>query len=76
MSFENIRNRFQVPARKGARVRVHGQTGTVTTVRGLTLRVRLDGMRWSQPYMPDELQWLPADAPEAPEPDGEAEGDH
>lgn len=73
MSFEDIRNRFQVPARKGARVLAHGQPGTVTTVRGLTLRVRLDGMRWSQPYMPDELQWLPADAPEAPQVDAEAE---
>jgi len=76
VSFENIRNRFQVPARKGARVLVRGQTGTVTTVRGLTLRVRLDGMRWSQPYMPDELQWLPVDAPEVPAADGTAEADH
>ncbi|MDZ4356551.1 MAG: polysaccharide deacetylase [Variovorax sp.] len=67
MSYENIRKRFQVPARKGARVLVHGQPGTVTTVRGFTLRVRLDGMRWSRPYQPDELQWLPADAPDAPD---------
>lgn len=71
MSYEDIRKRFHVPARKGARVLVHGQPGTVTTVRGLTLRVRLDGMSWSRPYLPDELQWLPAPAPE---PQGQGQG--
>lgn len=71
VSYEDIRKRFHVPARKGARVLVHGQPGTVTTVRGLTLRVRLDGMSWSRPYLPDELQWLPAPAPE---PQGQGQG--
>lgn len=70
VSYEDIRKRFHVPARKGARVLVHGQPGTVTTVRGLTLRVRLDGMRWSRPYLPDELQWLPAPASEPQEQGG------
>ncbi|RIX72455.1 polysaccharide deacetylase [Acidovorax cavernicola] len=72
VSYEDIRKRFHVPARKGARVLVHGQPGTVTTVRGLTLRVRLDGMTWSRPYLPDELHWLPD---QAPEPAGEGASD-
>ena len=73
VSYEDIRKRFHVPARKGARVLVHGQPGTVTTVRGLTLRVRLDGMSWSRPYLPDELQWLPAPASE---PQGQGGPEH
>ncbi|GER09838.1 polysaccharide deacetylase [Variovorax boronicumulans] len=75
VSYEDIRKRFHVPARKGARVLVHGQPGTVTTVRGLTLRVRLDGMSWSRPYLPDELQWLPAPAPE-PQGQGQSGPEH
>lgn len=58
MSYEEIRRSFQVPAKKGARVLAQGQPGTVTTVRGSILRVRLDGMTWSRPYSPSELQWL------------------
>jgi len=73
VSYEDIRKRFHVPARKGARVLVHGQPGTVTTVRGLTLRVRLDGMSWSRPYLPDELQWLPVPASE---PQGQGGPEH
>ncbi|MET3494294.1 polysaccharide deacetylase [Variovorax boronicumulans] len=60
MSFEDIRRRFDVPARKGARVEFQGQAGTVTTARGLMVRVRLDGMSWSRPYSPSELHWLDA----------------
>ncbi|WP_198085431.1 polysaccharide deacetylase [Variovorax sp. E3] len=61
MSFNDIASRFQVPARKGARVTVQGKPGTVTTARGTMVRVRLDGMRWSRPYAPDDLQWLGPD---------------
>jgi hypothetical protein len=62
--FEGICAHFNVPAKKGARVSFQGQPGTVTTARGLTVRVRLDGMSWSRPYLPDELQWLD-EAPKA-----------
>lgn len=58
MSFDDICRQFNVPARKGARVDFRGQPGTVTTARGLMVRVRLDGMSWSRPYSPSELLWL------------------
>ncbi|MDQ0035616.1 hypothetical protein J2W30_003384 [Variovorax boronicumulans] len=58
LGFEDICAQFNVPARKGARVNFQGQPGTVTTARGLMVRVRLDGMSWSRPYAPDELEWL------------------
>lgn len=64
MSFDDIRRHFDVPARKGARVEFLGQAGTVTTARGLMVRVRLDGMTWSRPYSPNELLWLET-SPEA-----------
>lgn len=57
MSFDDICRQFKVPARKGARVKYQGQAGTVTTARGLMVRVRLDGMSWSRPYAPGELSW-------------------
>jgi hypothetical protein len=58
LGFEDICAQFNVPAKKGARVVYQGQPGTVTTARGLMVRVRLDGMTWSRPYMPDELEWI------------------
>lgn len=61
--FEDICAHFNVPAKKGARVYFQGQPGTVTTARGLMVRVRLDGMTWSRPYSPDELQWLDEEPP-------------
>lgn len=69
MSYDHICARFNVPAKKGARVRFKDHLGTVTTVRGLMVRVRLDGMKWSRPYVPSDLQWLDAEAesPSAPQ---------
>jgi hypothetical protein len=61
LGFEDICAQFNVPAKKGARVVYQGQPGTVTTARGLMVRVRLDGMTWSRPYMPDELEWIDED---------------
>jgi hypothetical protein len=58
MNYEHIRARYNVPARRGARVEFQGQLGTVTSTSSAAVRVRMDGMTRSQPFAPDELHWL------------------
>jgi hypothetical protein len=58
MNYEHIRARYNVPARRGARVEFRGQLGTVTSTSSAAVRVRMDGMTRSQPFAPDELHWL------------------
>lgn len=43
MSLAEIRRRYYVPAKRGMRVRVHRQLGTITGSAGTQLRIRLDG---------------------------------
>jgi hypothetical protein len=69
MTYEAIRDQFNVPARRGARVLVNGQPGAVTSVRGFVLRVKLDGGTYSRPFHPRELQWVLDAAEERQEPD-------
>jgi len=73
MSYEEIRARFNVPAKKGARVRHQGKPGRVTNVRGLMVRVRLDGSTASRPFFPGELEWLdqPPESTPGPEPESQ-----
>ncbi|MFI5839425.1 hypothetical protein ACIA8K_06895 [Catenuloplanes sp. NPDC051500] len=52
MSLAYIRQRYAVPARRGARVVAAGQLGVITSARGAYIRVRLDGERHSTPWHP------------------------
>lgn len=61
MNYSHIRARYNVPARRGARVEFKGQLGTVTSTSSAAVRVRMDGMTRSMPFEPDELHWLDAD---------------
>lgn len=62
MNYAHIRARYNVPAKRGARVEFRGQLGTVTSTSSAAVRVRMDGMSRSQPFAPDELRWLDMDA--------------
>lgn len=42
-SADYIRRYYQVPAKRGARIRFRGQPGTIVGFRAQYLRVRLDG---------------------------------
>lgn len=64
MNIEEIYAQFRVPVRRGARVEFQGKLGTITKVYGLAVRVRLDGMTLSRPYLLSELQWLDQEARE------------
>ncbi|QOF76113.1 polysaccharide deacetylase [Variovorax sp. 38R] len=63
MTYEHIRIRFAVPAKKGARVQFRGRLGTVVSLRGWVVKVRFDGTHFSFPYDPRELEWLDALTP-------------
>lgn len=52
MSMEQIRDRYGVPAKRGARVAFEGRPGVITRSRGHHLRIRLDGERQSRVYHP------------------------
>jgi hypothetical protein len=66
MSFYYVRNHYNVPAKRGARVAYHGKPGTVV---GAThyVHVRLDGEGFAKPYHPKDegLVWL-ASLPKEP----------
>ncbi|MCR6475997.1 polysaccharide deacetylase [Variovorax sp. ZS18.2.2] len=62
MNYAHIRARYNVPAKRGARVEFQGQFGTVTSSSSAAVRVRMDGMLRSQPFAPDELRWLDTEA--------------
>ncbi|MGF6346579.1 hypothetical protein QF040_001292 [Variovorax sp. W2I14] len=72
MNYAHIRARYNVPAKRGARVEFHGQLGTVTSTSSAAVRVRMDGMSRSQPFAPDELRWLDTEAVVLPFPQGGA----
>lgn len=52
MSMQQIRDRYGVPAKRGARVEFEGRPGTIVSSRGHHLGIRLDGDRIVLPYHP------------------------
>lgn len=52
MSMEYIRDRYGVPAKRGARVVADGKPGTIVAARGGHLRIRLDGERDTRSWHP------------------------
>lgn len=57
MSLSYIRSTYNIPAKRGARVRFTGNsdravTGTITGASGHLLRIRLDGEQKSRSYHP------------------------
>lgn len=52
MSMEYVRNRYGVPAKRGARVVADGKPGTIVAARGGHLRIRLDGERHTGSWHP------------------------
>jgi|JI8StandDraft_1071087.scaffolds.fasta_scaffold248454_3 hypothetical protein len=68
MSLDYIRTAYNVPAKKGGRVRYTGdctklgepKLGTITGTEGARLRIRMDGDSFSNIYHPTwELEYLP-----------------
>jgi hypothetical protein len=49
MSLSEIRRRYGVPARRGARVTFEGEGATITSARGHHLRLRFDGRLRTEP---------------------------
>lgn len=64
MSFEYIRKTYNVPAKRGARVRYTGcgqnDLGTIKSASGGHVMVKLDNAKHPQPFHPTwELEYLP-----------------
>lgn len=72
MSMQYVRDYYRVPAKRGGRIRYTGdrepRLGTITSARGGSLRIRLDGEKHAAPYHPTwELEYLtPADREDQP----------
>jgi len=61
MSLEYIRVYYQVPAKKGSRVKAYGESGVITGASGPHLLIKLDGQKHSNPYHPtDGIEYLEA----------------
>ena len=65
MSMQYIRNAYNVPAKRGARVEYTGEispsVGTITGSEGARIRVRMDGEAYTGIYHPTwEMRYLPA----------------
>jgi hypothetical protein len=73
MSMEYIRKTYNIPAKRGKRIRFHGHDGVITGSLGCRLRARFGGIStallhptWDIEYLPDEenysdserLDWL------------------
>lgn len=52
MSAEYVRRYYRVPAKRGGRVVVDGKPGVITSFRGASLMVRLDGDKRPVPCHP------------------------
>jgi len=60
-SFDYVRSRYGVPAKRGGRVKFRGMLGTLTSGAGNYVRVRLDGEERSIIVHPTwEMEYLPA----------------
>lgn len=67
MSLAYVRKAYQVPAKRGGRVRYTGEGrdefGTIVGAAGGHLRIRLDGVRHSMPFHPTwEIKYLNPEA--------------
>lgn len=62
MGLRYIRDTYGVPAKRGARVKYSGLVyGTITSVCGARIRIRLDGDTFSLPFHPTySLEYLAA----------------
>lgn len=63
MSLAYVRKAYQVPAKRGGRVRYTGERreefGTIVGAAGGHLKVRLDGVRHSMPFHPTwEIEYI------------------
>ena len=57
--YQYVRDRYGVPARRGARIRFEGRPGTVVAPRGAYVGIRLDGEKRIGNYHPTwHLDWL------------------
>lgn len=70
MSMAWVRKRYNVPARRGMRVRYTGcgknELGTIRSASGGHLNIQLDGIRHTMPFHPTwELEYLPTGAGDA-----------
>lgn len=52
MSMAYIRSYYNVPAKRGARVRYNGKPGVIVGSNGARLKIRLDGERSAKAYHP------------------------
>ena len=58
MSFDYVRKTYGVPAARGVRV-LYGERRGVITSATHYVHVRLDGEKFSRPYHPTDLRYLP-----------------
>lgn len=70
MTMQRIRQRYGVPAKRGARIRYTGEGkdnpeyGIITNARGHHLRIRLDGQKLSYIFHPTwEIEYLTEPTP-------------
>lgn len=62
MGIAYIRNYYGVPAQRGHRIIADGQPGIITGTWDASLRIRLDGASYSEPWHPTwHMQYLTAD---------------
>ena len=52
MSFEKVRKKYGVPAKRGMRVIAYGEPGVLTSATGSYVRIRLDSLSFSRRYHP------------------------
>jgi hypothetical protein len=58
LSYAEIREKYSVPARRGALVIANGIPGTVSRARNYFVWVRFQGNAISKPFRPDEIRWV------------------
>ena len=59
MSFKYIKQQYQVPAKRGGRIKFKGQLGTIIGSWMQYLKIRLDGKKRSGIYHPTwEIEYL------------------
>ena len=60
MTFDYVNKTYGVKASRGSRVKTpDGKTGTITRASVFYVHVRLDGKKFSIPYHPTDLKYLP-----------------
>lgn len=57
--YQYVRDRYQVPAEKGRRVRAYGKMGTVVRADGNYIKILIDGEKYAGNYHPvDGIEYL------------------